>query len=128
MKSPSTQSILFFLLTPGLNAKQVKPFASIKASLDYLNEVRDPAKIVSDERCIRALIDVKDKFRQKRDQIDTIMEAKLQMILKDLIDYLYITLVAYIERDQPLDIELENTHASFTSFHLCVDLIEVSQV
>jgi len=124
----------------------VKSFASIKASIEYLNQFRDPAQLIEDEqvtflltlakqtvgklffllglKAILALVDINDMYRRKTDQINTIMEGKLQIILKDVFILLHEKFLEYILK-QEYDINQENTNTYFTSFHLIVDLIEI---
>lgn len=63
-------------------------------------------------------------YRRKSDQIQTIMEGKLQIILKEVFNYLHERLLEYVIKSS-FDIEYENTHINFTAFHLVIDLIEI---
>ena len=122
----SIPQILYFLLSSNQNST-VQPFKNLKASLDYLNQLREPTKIIQDEQAILALVEVNDLFRKKKDQIQIIMESKLQMILKDLLYFFYETLNQYVKQNQ-LNIETENTNTNFTAFHLIVELFEILTV
>lgn len=63
-------------------------------------------------------------YRRKSDQINIIMEGKLQMILKDVFIHLFQKIYDYIVK-QDFNIEYENTNINFTAFHLVIDLIEI---
>ena len=70
------------------------------------------------------MVDINDMYRRKSDQIQTIMEGKLQMILKEVFNYLHEKLLEYVLKNN-FQIEYENTHINFTAFHLIIDLIEI---
>lgn len=123
VQSSIPQILQLFLLTSNQNST-VQPFKNLKASLDYLNQLKYATKIVNDEQAILALVEINDLFRKKKDQIQVIMESKLQMILKELLAFFYETLCKYVKQAE-FNIELENTSSSFTAFHLVVELIEV---
>lgn len=125
--NPNTiNPLLFFLLNSSLNPSIniPQPSKNIKTSLDYLNELKEASKVVDDEKAISALIDINDIFRKNKDKISLIIESKLQLVLKDLLCYIYAKLSDYVEKEQ-FDIELENTDSNFTTFHLVVDLTEI---
>lgn len=48
--------ILVLLIAPSIRTETVKSFASIKASIEYLNQFRDPAQLIEDEQVIFLLI------------------------------------------------------------------------
>ncbi len=114
---------LYFLISSNQNTT-VQPFKNLKESLDYLTNLKDPKKIIDDEQAVLALIEINDLFRKKKDQMPIIMESKLQMILKELLAYLYEILYKYVRISQ-FNIEIENTNSNFTSFHLIVELLEI---
>ena len=70
----SIPQILYFLLSSNQNST-VQPFKNLKASLDYLNQLREPTKIIQDEQAILALVEVNDLFRKKKDQIQIIIDS-----------------------------------------------------
>ena len=122
-QTPVHPQVLLLLLnqkvqSPDTNTK------NIKVPLDYLNQVKEPSKIIEDERSVLALIEANELFRYKRDQINIIMESKLQLILKDLFYYIYHKFSEYVSSGN-FDIHKENTEPQFTVFHLIVDLTEI---
>lgn len=124
---PSNQSsgihpLFFLLLNSALT--NTEPSKDISTSIEYLKQVKDPDKIIEDELAISALIDINEIYRKNRDKIGIIIEAKFQIILKDLFQFIYETMSKYIESEQ-FDIQLENTSPKFTTFHLICDLTEI---
>jgi len=119
----SIPHFLYFLISSN-QSSPVQPFKNLKASLDYLNELKEPLKIINDNQAILALVEVNDLFRKKKDQITVIMESKLQMVLKDLLAFFYEKLFNYVKQAQ-FNITIENTNPYFTTFHLIVELIEI---
>ncbi len=60
----SIPQILVFLLAPNFK-EPIKSFSSIKASIDYLNQFKDPSQLIKDEQAILALVDINDLYRKK---------------------------------------------------------------
>ena len=67
----SVPQILIFLLAPNFKSS-LQSFSSIKASIEYLNQFKDPAMLIQDEQAILALVDINDMYRKKSDQINTV--------------------------------------------------------
>ncbi len=86
----SVPQILIFLLAPNLKSS-LQSFSSIKASIEYLNQFKDPAKLIQDEQAILALVDINDMYRKKSDQINTVFIQKIIFIfLKFILKYINI--------------------------------------
>lgn len=117
--------IFFLLLNTTLNVQEQQK--DIKKSIDYLKQVKEPEAIIDDEQAISCLIDINDAIRKNRDKISLVIEGKLQIVLKDLIQYSYDVLCAYVDKGE-FNIQTENTDPKFTTFHLICDLNEILTV
>ena len=71
-----------------------------------------------------ALVEVNTIYRKHTDKIDQILESKLHIFLKELLDFIYEKLVEYVAKNAP-SIDYENTSVIFTSFHSIVELTEI---
>lgn len=48
--------ILILLLAPNMRNEETKSFTSIKDSIDYLNQFKDPASLIEDEQVFKIII------------------------------------------------------------------------
>jgi len=120
----SINSYSLFEFNSNFKPNQANKGKDIDSLLKYLNEFKDPEKLLENEFAISALVDINEIYRKSRDKIAIMIELKFQLVLRELFYYIYENFANYVDSEN-FNIDLENTDPKFTTFHLLVDIVEI---
>ena len=94
-------------------------------SLEYIRQKKaDAVKVIEDEKAVASLVEINEMFRMNSEKIQFIIESKLYLTLKEMLKYINLKLVDYVNKND-FNIEHENTNPLFTVFNLIAGLIEI---
>ena len=122
---PIIHPLIFLLRNRNITQEPDDDPKDIQKPLDYLSQLTEPIEqVIEDVQTIQSLIEINEIARKNKEKINFIIDYKLHVLLKELVQFEYQILHEYVEKGE-FNIERENTSPKFTTFHLTCDLIEI---